>query len=265
MLLDTRLDLWAQAGQTEIQTADGGSLRLTIEDTGTRLNLNALFEPGPEAAEHTEELLKTLLERVIDTFPPGERIYEPEELARSLIDWIDADQTRIGGGTEDDPYQLERPPYSVPNRPLLSVDELRLVEGFDGDLVNALRPYVTVYPWVGGGGVNLNTAPPHVLALVYYNDGVEHRLAKEASIRRLLRLREEGRVVCEDTALDPSRCASLSEVFDSAQAFFPAPTESANVFTVRSEARVGEIRRTVEAVIDRSQPAQPLLLSWRLR
>ena len=263
--LDSRLDLWAQASETEIETEDGGRLRLVIEDAGTRLNLNALFDAGPEAAQHTEAFLQTLLERVIDTMPPAERIYEPEELARSLIDWIDLDDTRTGGGSENDDYQAQRPPYVAPNRPLLSVDELRLVEGFDGDLVDALRPYVTVYPFAGGRGVNLNTAPPHVLALVYYNDGVTERLAKEESIRRILALRKQEQTLCAEAAADPS-CRPLSSVFDglaSADAIFPPPTESADVFTVRSEAVVGEIRRTVEAVIDRSSVRNPLVLSWR--
>ena len=260
--LDSQQDLWARAGEMAIETEDGGSLRLVIEDAGTKLNLNALFDAGPQAAEHTEAFLKALLQRVIDSLPPGERIYESEELARNLIDWIDADQTRTGGGDEDDGYRAQRPPYAAPNRPLLGIDELRMVEGFDGDLVDALRPYVTVHPLAGGAGVNLNTAPPHVLALVYYNDEVTWRLAKEDAIRRILRLRREGRVLCSDPAAAPD-CVPFSDVFEGA--IFPPPTERTDVFTVRSEAKVGEIRRTVEAVIDRTQPAEPLLLSWRVR
>ena len=37
------------------------------------------------------------------------------------------------------------------------------MKGFDRPLVDALRPYVTVFP-LAGGGVNPNTAPTWVLA-----------------------------------------------------------------------------------------------------
>jgi hypothetical protein len=43
--------------------------------------------------------------------------------------------------------------------------------------VDALRPYVTVYPYAGGGGINPNTAPPYVLALLFFDDEVQLRLA----------------------------------------------------------------------------------------
>ena len=43
------------------------------------------------------------------------------------------------------------------------------------------------------------------------------------------------------------------------------PTFSANVFTVVAEARIGDVHRSVEAVIDRRQPENTQLLSWRVR
>ncbi len=46
---------------------------------------------------------------------------------------------------------------------------------------------------------------------------------------------------------------------------YPPPSFTSDVFTVYAEARVGEVQRGVEAVIDRSDPAEPLLLSWLVR
>ena len=46
---------------------------------------------------------------------------------------------------------------------------------------------------------------------------------------------------------------------------YPPPTYSSRVFIVMAEARVGEIARSVEAVVDRTQPGEPLLLSWRTK
>src|SRR5262249_61339553 len=101
----------------------------------------------------------------------------------------------IAGRSEDDVYQKRIPPATPTNQPLLSVDELRRVEGFDERIVDALRPYVTVYPYVDRpGGINPNTAPPHVLSLLFYDDGVQLRLADEKKIRSILAMRQGGGV-----------------------------------------------------------------------
>ena len=81
-----------------------------------------------------------------------EKAYVPEELAHNLMDWIDVDDQRLEGGAEDDSYLAREPAYRAANTPLLAIDDLGLVEGFDPALVEALRPYVGVYPLAGGNG-----------------------------------------------------------------------------------------------------------------
>lgn len=273
---DNLLDAWARVAAYPLVTASGASLRLRIEDSGTRLNLNALFEMDEtkvwKVREETLEFLTKLLEKVIDELPvaAGRKDYEPAELAANLIDFVDGDDLTAKGSPEDDVYQERNPPYRAVNRPLLSFEELRLVDGFDGQLVDALRPYLTVYPFAARGcgnpsvgcGVNLNTAPPHVLALLWFDDGVEKRLADEDTVRQILRVRSEGGLLCGE---GPSQegCTPIREIVPNA--IFPPPTFSTQVFEVHAEASVGDVRRTLVAVIDRSAPADPLLLSWRIR
>jgi hypothetical protein len=63
-------------------------------------------------------------------------------------------------------------------------------------------------------------------------------------------------------------CTPIGELVTNANSIFPTPTASSQVFEVESTARVGAdgaVRRTVQAVIDRSAPATPRLLSWRVR
>jgi general secretion pathway protein K len=198
--LDSHQEPWARLAETPIETADGDALRLRIEDAGTRLNLNSLihFDDGGVLDPKTEPFLRDVLEKVIEDLPPEERLYDLRELSENLIDYMDDDDVRRGGGGEDDYYQRQTPPYRAANGPLMSLDELRLVEGFDGRLVDALRPYVTVHPYVGGGGINPNTAPPHVLALLFIFDGVDLRLAPEDMVRDILEVRADGDVLCPE-------------------------------------------------------------------
>jgi len=264
---DTRSDLWARAGEVEIPVADGGRLRVRIEDTGSRLNLNAFLGPEGTASdpELAESFLTAFLDKVIEELQVSdeEKNYDSGELARNLIDYVDADDVELRGDREDDYYQLQDPPYRAANRPLLGMDELGMVEGFDRALVDAIRPYATVYPFTGGG-INPNTAPSHVLAALYHGAPGDYRLANEETVRWILEMREAAReedmVLCEEE--EGEACTTLGTEFGTA---YPPLTYTTEVFQVRAEASYGEVRRTVEAVIDRSDPASPLVLAWRLR
>jgi general secretion pathway protein K len=220
------------------------------------------FDDSGVLDSNTEPFLHEMLEKVIEDLPPDLRLYDTRELAANLIDYMDEDDVRQRGGGEDDYYQRQDPPYRAANGPLLSLDELRLIEGFDGRLVDALRPYVTVHPYAGGGGINLNTAPPHVLSLLYMFDGIELRLASENVVRDILEVRQDGDVLCPEAAGAES-CVALNQIIP--DEIFPPPAWESHVFVVSAHARVGEVRRTVEAVIDRADPADPWVLSWRVR
>jgi type II secretory pathway component PulK len=277
--VDTLADPWARLHEQEILTEDGGQLRIRIEDAGARLNLNALVGHGgvagvgdedevdPDAEEYLVEFFTKVIEEM--DIPPAEKVWNARELAENLIDYLDDDGVRVRGGPEDEYYARQDPPYTAANRPLLSVDELRLVEGFDETLVEGIRPYVTVYPWLLGAepeGVNINTAPPWVLAAVQHGASGSRRLLDEDRIRQILQLREQGRFLCDDTAIDPDRCETPANV--NVEGGFYPPTSlpaSASIFLVTATARVANVRRTASAVIDRSNPQQPRLLSYRVQ
>jgi hypothetical protein len=46
---------------------------------------------------------------------------------------------------------------------------------------------------------------------------------------------------------------------------YPPPSFHADLFRVTAEARYGEVRRTVEAVVDRSDGDAPAVLAWKVR
>lgn len=267
LVIDHSEEPWAIMSGQEIPLADGSTLTLRIEDAAARLNLNAVvsFDEAGNPDESVEPLLMQLLEQAIREIPrpPGEKVYDVAALTADLIDYIDTDELSLRGGDEADPYQRRDPPTRPPSRgALLWVDELRNVEGFDADLVESLRPYVTVYPY-HGGGINPNTAPPHILGLLFYNDGVSFSKADEDLVREILRVRGDGQLLCAEEQSGEG-CVPISTVVTNANSLYPAPRFTSDVFVVTAQARVGEIQRSIEAVLDRSEGVEPLLLSWRV-
>jgi general secretion pathway protein K len=266
-------DLWSQLRSYPLVTPDGSSLQIEIQDAGGRLNLNAVVPyTGDDAPvdDQAKEFLQMVIEKVIDEMPvePGEKsLYRPDELAENLIDYMDTDDISASGGPEDDLNQ--EPPYRASNGPLLSVEQLGLVEGFDVQLMTAMRHYVTVHPIVGAAGINLNTAPPHVLALIYHKDvgAGEWRLAKPETVRRILNLRDDGRIICTEAANPYEKCVSLGDDVGIDGSIFPEaslPAES-DTFTVTARAAVGDIERTLVAVVDRTEETEPQVLLWRMQ
>jgi general secretion pathway protein K len=263
--LDYGDELWARVAEAPIAFEDGSTLQLSIEDVGAKLNLNAVIvfdDEGIVDPKSTELLLKLFGKVIAEiTLPSEDTLYDPVELTANLIDYVDKDSLRQRGGPEDDAYQKRIPPAKPSNHPLLSVDELRHVEGFDARIVEGLRPYVTVYPYAGGGGINPNTAPPYVLSLLFFDDEVELRLADEETVRSILAVRKEGGLVCgEDQSAEG--CTPIRSIVTNA--IFPEPRFTSDVFTVTALAQVGDVTRRIEAVLDRSEGAVPRLLSWRV-
>lgn len=257
--VETRFDVWALAGEVTIDTEDGGALHLRIDDAASRINLNALVPQG-EPIDGADAFLTDFLEKVIGEMPgrPEEKVYDREELVEALLDFLDADDVSVRGELEDEWYQQQSPPARAANRPLLSVEELALVRGFDRRLVEALRPYVTVFPWSGGGGPNPNTAPPWVLAGVHLGAATDRHLASEEDVRRFLNLRADG-PLCSGNEL----CIDMSEAGN--EGLFLEHTLQSDVFLVEARATVGTVTRTIEAALDRKELNPPRILAWRVR
>ena len=105
---------------------------------------------------------------------------------------------------------------------------------------------------------------PHVLAMLFYHDGIDFALAQENLVREILRIRQEGSLICGGGQSD-RECTPIEEIMDNASAiFYPPLGYSSDVFTARAEATVAGVRRTIEAVLDRKAGREPVLLSWRV-
>ena len=144
-------------------SVESGELAGYIEDQQGLFNLNNLVKGGKvnlAQLAHFQRLLSLL--------------GLPAALAGTLADWVDADsEPQPQGGAEDETYLALQPPYLAANRPLADVAELALVRGFDDGVRARLRPFVTALPVFTA--VNVNTAPPEVLAAGHRRPGSGRR------------------------------------------------------------------------------------------
>lgn len=164
--IDDTKDLLGEPWGNEVPIEDegvSGVARMT--DATAQLNLNDLTGhqidlTKPDGAYDRYSEPQRRLIRLLQTFPdlPLDR-NQAEMLVAGIVDWIDADENESGaGGAESNFYQGMKDPYRAANARFKSVDELRLVRGFNESpmLVTLLQPYVTALP-VDNAGLNINT------------------------------------------------------------------------------------------------------------
>ncbi len=133
---------------------EDGYVSGTLEDESGKFNLNSLLnnegKPNPEAQAYFSKLLV--------------RVGLQADAVQAVIDWEDSDNDMIGPmGAENNYYQGLPHPYLAANRKFMSVEELKLVRGFEGEKYDAIAPYISALPDITTK-VNINTAPAIVLA-----------------------------------------------------------------------------------------------------
>ncbi len=145
---------------------EGAAVAGKVTDLQGLINVNALVEPGGTPAPTHVERFK----RLLNLFDFN------EDLTDALIDWIDPNTAAtIPFGAEDSYYLSLEPSYRTANAPMVSISELRLVQGFDQEVYETLLPFITALPIpsaIAGGpppiipGINVNTAPLEVLQVL---------------------------------------------------------------------------------------------------
>jgi general secretion pathway protein K len=122
------------------------TLRATMRAENSKIDINHARQP--------------LLEGLFAALLPES---DPEVLAAAVLDWRDRDDRMTREGAERDEYAAvgRRGPA---NARFASVEELAQVLGFDGTMLEQLRPYITVYGQ--SHKVNALTADVAVLAAI---------------------------------------------------------------------------------------------------
>lgn len=144
-------ELWAQP--TPPYPVEDGFVSGQLTELSGRFNVNNLYHDG-QPDEQAVAVFGRLLSQVGLS----------ADLADAVLDWQDPDDTITGAaGAEDSFYQGQQPSYRAANRPLMSVQELQLIRGFESaEAFELIEPYISAVP--AFAPINLNTAQAPVLA-----------------------------------------------------------------------------------------------------
>jgi general secretion pathway protein K len=207
-----------------------GVLDVIIEEESGKLNLNVVIPPS---GEYTGDYYAGVFTRLLN------RLKLPTDLIDPLADWIDENVDPHRNGAEANWYQQLKPPYTPRNGPLQTLEEVRLIKGFDSKTFEALRPFVTVYSDTLGSPVapvNINTASPELLASL--DDALTDDLVTRITDRR----KSEP----FKTPADLVKVAGLEQIATRLQTRI---TTKGAVYRLTATARIGETARTIEAVV----------------
>lgn len=154
-------------------------LRGELIDLQSRFNINNILD------NKFQPFFFKLLEHAVEAKQNNQR----QLLLRSLFFWINQFIPEHGMDELSQYYLKQHPPYYPANQPMQSVSELRLVQGVEPTLFQALRPYITALPTVTP--ININTAPKALLLSL--GNGL-----KEDDLSELLQKRAEKGITTPD-------------------------------------------------------------------
>ncbi|MFC3151737.1 type II secretion system minor pseudopilin GspK [Litoribrevibacter euphylliae] len=137
-----------------------GAVEAELFDLQGLFNLNGLVDSNNKVIPAKLEQLKRLIAQVAT----NNNLQIPSDIAESMADWIDEDNSPTGLGHEEGDYLVYSPAYRTPNYFFSSVDELMLMEGIQKEpvLFDVLSPFFSALP-ERATQLNVNTIPREVI------------------------------------------------------------------------------------------------------
>jgi type II secretory pathway component PulK len=190
-----------------------------------------------------------------------DRNLEPLELIGNLADWTDMDDNRAYlGGREDSLYEKLDTPYKTKNAPFDTMEEVRLVEGWNRDDVwGKFGEFITVF---GSGKINVNTAECEVMWALLKTH-ISPTPTDQLIFNYMKALDEYKGLMdftSEDQFVELLTQAGASPSADMKKSI----TTKTWLYRIKSTGEVGNARVTVEAIVDFSSSTEGKILYWRL-
>ena len=218
---------------------DDGLIEGKIYDLNACFNLNSLY--NSEWDDDAREAHKKVFVRYLNLLELESEISE-DDLANNLVDWLDKDDYPTGAvGYDGDMYASLDFPYLSANSPMAAESELRLVYGFDAQLVDQLKNKFCVIPDSQMFIINVNTVDEDNAALLAAMLDVD--VAKAESI--ISSRPEDGFEKIEDF-WDSKDVAALKNVADLDKSQF---TVNSKFFKLITNAYYNEVRFDLTSVL----------------
>jgi general secretion pathway protein K len=191
------------------------------------------------------------------------------DLISNLVDWTDADDLQLyRGGREDQLYDNLANPYRAKNSAFDTLQELRLVDGWQADSVwHRYGQNLTIY---GAGRININTAPRRVMEalLLRYVQPEMTEDSLKFVIDEINRFRNTPPELGGGIFQNPQSFVGLLRQFAPGtvdDGLANAITTKSSVFRVTSEGDVGKSKVRIDAVMDFSSSAVGKIVYWHIQ
>ncbi len=236
--VDSLDETWAQK-LPPIPLGDG-FVTVEITDENSKINVNRI---SAGSGMVSSDAMRGLMRRFFKQFESG------EDTGNAIADWTDADDNEfIPGGAESSYYESLDDPYEAKNKPLDSLQELRLVKGMENETYDKVHEFLTVH---SDGWINVNTAGKEVIMSL--SDNIAGEIADE-----IMALRGENPF---ETKQDFKNKVSMSEdVYNEIAKFIDVKS---NYFSIVSSGNVNGSRKTVRAEIMRLNN-KARIIYWRV-
>lgn len=224
-----------------------GSLRITVEDENARLSLNHIAGANGkfnDEADPTGSYYGTALRLFRGLkLPAG-------DLCDAVADWVDEIETPHPGGAESQWYMARKPAMNAKNSRLDSFEELALLKGFTAEVVDKIRPFITVYAEsTVAAPININTAPKELLMAL--DERIGESLAEQIiDYRKSTPFKDKS---------DLGKVPGMNLISTGLQTRI---TAKSSVFRIKGQAQVNGTTRVVEMVVSFAGGA-PQTLYWR--
>ncbi len=183
-MLDTIWQLpfaWPPVVPTEVSAVDQDMIKsvvkdsyfdaqyvVTIEDEGSKIDLNDLASPSKALRDSTRAQLVNIFKNRHENDPEWSVEHKDlkyEEIIDNIADWVDDDRLSKTGAEESSLYdRLGSETPFPPNRAFRSIGEVRMVAGVTDEFYDMIAPQVTIY---GMKAINPNYATKDVLMSIH--------------------------------------------------------------------------------------------------
>ena len=144
--------IFAKAVEVPIE---GGAASIEFRDATRCFNINSLVTRGTNSIDENPAAIEAFI-NMLTAAGLGEG--ESRKITDVIVDYIDSDSSSRPQGAEDGFYSALSTPFRTGGQLIVSVSELRALDGVSKSLYDRIRPYLCALDGVTPGKVNINWA-----------------------------------------------------------------------------------------------------------